>query len=70
MLRVITLIALHYPLGSTRAGIIAISAGYDHSMMLKEDGSVWMAGGNTYGQLGTNNKHDKTSFVEVISSGW
>ena len=33
-------------------GVIAISAGLDHSLALKSDGSVWAWGNNDYGQLG------------------
>jgi alpha-tubulin suppressor-like RCC1 family protein len=33
-------------------GIVAISAGEDHSVTLNDDGSVWTFGSNIYGQLG------------------
>src|SRR5262249_26549636 len=33
--------------------ITAISAGSEHSLVLKSDGSVWGAGGNFYGELGS-----------------
>ncbi len=33
-------------------GIIAISAGDSHSMALKSDGTVWIWGGNQFGQIG------------------
>lgn len=32
-----------------------LAAGYFHSGIIKEDSSLWMAGENTYGQLGTEN---------------
>ena len=40
---------------STLTGIVAISAGMNHSLALKSDGTVWAWGSNTFGQLGTNN---------------
>ena len=50
------------------SGAKAISAGYEHSMVLKQDGSVWATGRNNFGQLGTQppNKF-RTTFVQVIS---
>ena len=44
---------------------IAISAGYQHSLVLKEDGSVWATGWNGNGQLGDGTTIDKYTFVEV-----
>ena len=38
-------------------------------MVLKEDGSVWSTGWNKYGQLGDGSTTDKTSFIQVVSSG-
>jgi len=35
--------------------VIAISAGYQHSLFLKKDGSAWASGGNECGQLGNGN---------------
>jgi alpha-tubulin suppressor-like RCC1 family protein len=49
---------------------IAVSGGYEHSMALKNDGTVWTWGWNLYGQLGQgNNGEDYNSTVPVkISS--
>lgn len=33
---------------------IAINAGFDHSLVLQSDGTVWTFGDNTYGQLGVD----------------
>ena len=38
-------------------------------MVLKQDGSVWVAGRNCNGQLGDGSKTDRGSFVKVISGG-
>ena len=45
------------------------SLGSDHSMLLKQDGSVWTAGMNDRGQLGDGSTKSKRFFVEVITSG-
>ena len=38
-------------------------------MVLKTDGSVWVTGGNYFGQLGDHTNTDRHSFVKVISGG-
>ena len=47
----------------------AIAAGSRHSMVLKQDGSVWATGENEYGQLGDGSATLKSSFVQVVPSG-
>ncbi|GAB6392754.1 MAG: fibronectin type III domain protein [Treponematales bacterium] len=37
--------------------VSAIAAGWQHSLILKEDGSVWATGDNSYAQLGTGIPH-------------
>ena len=46
-------------------GVKAVAAGSKHSMVLKQDGSVWSAGRNTYGQLGDGSKATSTSMHRV-----
>jgi alpha-tubulin suppressor-like RCC1 family protein/chitodextrinase len=46
--------------------IVAVSAGDDHSLALKADGSVWAWGSNTFGQLGTGNTNSSLVPVKVI----
>ena len=53
------------PPSAVHAGAQAIAAGYQHSMVVKEDGTVWATGCNTYGQLGDGTRTDKSSFVKV-----
>ena len=51
------------------AGVVAVSAGNEHSLLLKQDGSVWAAGDNFYGQLGAGDTGFDTrikTFVEVV----
>ena len=55
------------------------SAGYLHSAVIKEDGSLWTAGANTYGQLGngtdglgegddSGTSADSTEFIKVLDN--
>ena len=51
------------------AGVKAISSGGWHSMILKQDGSVWTEGDNTYGQLGFNIRYPRNTYTKAVSSG-
>ena len=44
----------------------AVAVGDGHSMVLKQDGSVWTTGWNIHGQLGDGSKTDRDHFVQVI----
>lgn len=46
-------------------GITAIAAGENHTVALKNDGTVWAWGDNSHGQLGIGNTEDKTTPVRV-----
>jgi hypothetical protein len=50
------------------SGITAVAAGCNsnHSLFLKNDGTVWACGDNTYGQLGDGTTVSKTTPVQVI----
>ena len=43
----------HSPVQTVESGLAAVSAGYDHTLFVKTDGSLWGMGSNDYGQLGT-----------------
>ena len=45
----------------------AVSCGGSHSLILLTDGSVWSAGYNVTGQLGTGDTANKTSFTKVYA---
>ena len=45
--------------------IQSITKGY----VIKTDGSLWVTGANSYGQLGVGDTTDRSSFVRAISSG-
>ena len=50
-------------------GIVALALGDMHSILLKQDGSVWSSGYNTDGQLGIDSKFGSDRFVLAIPSG-
>lgn len=46
----------------------AVAAGGGaHSLLLKSDGTLWAAGRDTEGQLGTGDNNDVYSFVKVLT---
>ena len=45
--------------------VVAIATGYDHTLALTEDGTVWSWGWNKHGQLGIDNKIDQTAPVKI-----
>lgn len=45
--------------------IVSISAGYNHNVALKKDGTVWVWGGNIYGQLGDGTYVSKSTPARV-----
>lgn len=46
---------------NTPVQFTAVSAGYDHSLLLDSNGSVWACGNNTYGELGIASKNGNSS---------
>jgi alpha-tubulin suppressor-like RCC1 family protein len=51
---------------SMGSNVAAVSAGYDHTMILKTDGSLWATGSNQYGRLGLGTMLETSTPVEVI----
>ena len=45
--------------------VVEVSAGPDHSLALKADGTVWAWGNNWYGQLGDGTRHTRSTPVKV-----
>jgi alpha-tubulin suppressor-like RCC1 family protein len=54
---------------SAGGDVKTVSAGARHTVILKNDGSVWAAGYNFNGQLGLGNTEDKSSFVRIEGAG-
>jgi len=48
------------------SNIVAISAGENHNLYLKSDGTVWAVGKNSYGQLGDGTFTNRNIAVQVI----
>ena len=46
-----------------------VSAGNAHSLALKNDGTIWAWGNNSYGQLGTGSTGNSSTPVQVMTSG-
>lgn len=44
---------------------LKIATSGDHTMVIKNDGTLWAVGRNNFGQLGDNSTIDKTNFVRV-----
>ncbi len=51
------------------SGVVAISAGQEHAVALKSDGTVWAWGDNSNGQLGNNSTTDSHAPVQVLGAG-
>ena len=54
--------------GNPITNISAISAGSDHTVFLKNDGTVWATGYNGNGELGIGNTTQQTRAVQVTDS--
>ena len=47
---------------------IEISCGSVHTMIIRDDHTVWGCGSNYWGQLGIGNNEDKSAFIECIGN--
>ncbi|MBI4946949.1 MAG: T9SS type A sorting domain-containing protein [Bacteroidetes bacterium] len=50
-------------------GIIQVSSGYQHSLALKSDSTVWAWGNNPSGQLGDGTTTNRSTPVQVVGPG-
>jgi alpha-tubulin suppressor-like RCC1 family protein len=63
------------PQASLLNGVVAVAAGYDYSLALKADGTLWSVGSNFAGQLGNGTYTDQTTpapvtdLVQAVSAG-
>jgi alpha-tubulin suppressor-like RCC1 family protein len=52
------------------SGVTAIAAGANHSLFIKNDGSLWAMGANGFGELGNGTSNYQTNRpVQIVSSG-
>ncbi|HVU08516.1 MAG TPA: RCC1 repeat- and reductase domain-containing protein [Verrucomicrobiae bacterium] len=51
------------------SGVVAVAAGAYHSLFLKNDGSLWAAGNNQYGELGDGFSVDINEPEQIIPNG-
>ncbi len=58
-------------------GVVSVAGGFDHSLIVKKDGSLWSCGSNGFGQLGdgtTTNRHNPVKIMSDVSTatagGW
>ena len=57
---------------TTAAALVStptVAAGTDHTVALKEDGTVWTWGSNSWGQLGDGTNHSRSRPVKVSGLG-
>ncbi|KFA91072.1 RCC1 repeat- and reductase domain-containing protein, partial [Archangium violaceum Cb vi76] len=47
------------------SGVVAVAAGYGHSLAVRSDGTVWSWGYNSEGQLGDGTTNNRTTPVQV-----
>jgi alpha-tubulin suppressor-like RCC1 family protein len=45
-----------------------VACGLTHTVILKNDGSIWSCGYNNYGQLGLNDKTNRNTFTKVTTN--
>src|SRR5689334_14655278 len=60
---------LFQPLISYAQPVTRIAAGDFHSLFLKSDGSLWVMGDNSYGQLGNGTYNGTNQPQQIVASG-
>ena len=46
----------------------SVYCGYDHTIILKNDGTLWGTGYNGYGELGLGDSNNKTTFTQITTN--
>jgi alpha-tubulin suppressor-like RCC1 family protein len=47
----------------------AVSGGLEHSLFLKTDGSLWVAGRNILGRVGAGANNESVQLTKIVDSG-
>jgi alpha-tubulin suppressor-like RCC1 family protein len=55
--------------GGPITGVRAVTAGSSSTFFIKDDGTLWAAGYNYYGELGLGNRENSTVFTQAASAG-
>ncbi|MCL1864281.1 MAG: hypothetical protein FWF73_00520 [Spirochaetes bacterium] len=50
--------------------VVAVSAGYSHTVTIKEDGTIWAWGANNFGQFGDGTTTQSQRPKQINSSSW
>ena len=66
-LRILIFLILSGYSGMLFGGISSVSGGYQHSLYLKSDGSLWGMGLNSSGQLGDGSSTSRSTPAEVVT---
>ncbi|XP_070786757.1 RCC1 and BTB domain-containing protein 1 isoform X2 [Enoplosus armatus] len=62
-----TLVPMHHSLMTQVFRVFQIVSGYSHCLALTDEGLLYAWGANTYGQLGTGNKSNHLSPVQIMA---
>ena len=54
----------------TQAAVVQVAAGGDHTVVLKDDGTLWAWGDNSNGDLGDGTWSSKNSPVQIGTGTW
>ena len=54
---------------SPGSAVTAVAGGWNHSLFIKPDGSLWAMGYNGFGQLGDGTSTERHTPVQIVSSG-
>ena len=49
-------------------GIKSVYCGYDHTLILKDNGALWVCGNNGYSQLGLGDKSNRYIFTQITTN--
>lgn len=65
---------VHYssPVTTNPSGVVYndCSAGFYHTAAIKDDGSLWLWGYNADGELGANDRTNRSSMIQTVSAGY
>ena len=64
----VTFVQTNQPQLIVEGGVVALAAGKEHTLFLRNDGSLWAMGDNSFGQLG-NNSYVSANRPQRIASG-